>query len=127
MPILLPNIYFDTWRSTYTASRGTSVPLPNLSSIEGHLTRKHDAELVIMSNSALQAQYEIYTVPSLDIRIGDVIKNIILKSTGRQWFIQTDSETWRVTKCTIAVAGGFLEYRDITIEREVGGGPAQIG
>ena len=125
MPILLPNIYFDVWRSTYSPTTGTSVPEPYLHAIIGHLTRKHDAELVIMANSALQAQYEIYTEPSVDVRIGDVIQNIVRRDNGLAWFTQTDSETWRVTKCAVALSSGFLEYRDITIEREVGGGPAQ--
>ena len=122
--VLLTNVYIDVLRSTYTTSSGTDVPKPYLTHQEGHLTRIKDSMFVPMQASALFATYEVYVEPNVDIKKGDVITNIVRKDTGKKWFNQSDMETWRVLESNVS-SPGFGEYRDVTLGRYVGGGPAQ--
>jgi hypothetical protein len=122
--IILANVYFDVLRSSYTSTGGTSEPLPYLQRIEGHLTRIKDSMLMPMSTSAFKATYELYADPEIDIQLGDVVANIIRKDSEQPFFFGQSDEMYRVTDA-VNSAPGFVEYRDVTIERIVGGGPIQ--
>ncbi|GAC1589089.1 MAG: hypothetical protein NVS4B1_33430 [Ktedonobacteraceae bacterium] len=122
--IILANIYFDVLRSLFTAATGTDVAKPYLSHIEGRIGRIKESDLLLLGASAIYADYDLYAESSVDIRKGDVITNIFRKDTGLKWFNQTDMETWRVLQSTVS-SPGFLEYRDITLGRFIGGGPSQ--
>lgn len=124
--IALYNVYVDVLRSIYTVAGGSDVPQPYLSRVPGHLTRIKDSQLMVLPASALKAVYEIYTETGFDIREGDIITNIVRLDNGLKWFPSVDQETWRVVLATVS-SPGFMEYRDITIERIVAGGPALAG
>lgn len=122
----LPNIYVDIWRSEHT-TRGATLPAtPYLTHVEGHLTRIRDSQLMRLSAAGLKGTYELYTDVDIDIRIGDVVKNFIRKSSGAVWYEVSDTETWIVTDVQNS-SPGALEYKDIVIDRVIAGGPAPTG
>lgn len=124
--ITLPNMYVDIWRSDH-ASNGATLPAqPYLNHVEGHLTRIRDSQLMRLSASGLKGTYEFYTDISLDIRMGDIFKNFVVKANGRTWYEVTDTEMWRVTDVQNS-SPGFLEYKDIVLDRIIAGGPAPLG
>lgn len=124
MPVVLPNVYFDVWRARFSPARGTSVPTPHLSHIEGHLTRIRDSAPVALLSSALWAEYEIRAEWGIDIVKGDLIKNIIRKDTGELWYDTQADETWVVVN-SVGSEPPFLMYQDITIKRYIHSGPGE--
>lgn len=122
--ILLANVYVDLYRSSYTAGGATDAPRPYMEHVEAHLTRIKDSPLMAMSSSVLTAQYELYFENGTDVQRGDQVANIIRKDNGRQFFPGRSDEIYMVTDATDSTPG-FVEYRDVTVKRIVGGGPIQ--
>lgn len=122
----LPNMYVDVWRSQHEITGLTDVATPYLFALEGHLTRIHDSVLMRLSTSGLKGTYEFYCDIEVDIRIGDIFKNFVRHDTGDAWYEVTDTESWRVVDVTNS-SPGFLEYKDIVLDRIVAGGPAPLG
>lgn len=124
--VTLPNMYVDFWRSEHLPNGVTLPPEPYLTHVEGHLTRIRDSELMRLSQSGLKGTYEFYTDITVDIRIGDTVKNFYRKDNGELWYEVTGTETWYVTDVQNS-SPGALEYKDVVLERVVAGGPAPRG
>lgn len=120
--ILLPNVFFDVLRSSYSTVSGTDVVEPYLKHIEGHITRIKDSPKVPSNAATLRAEYELYTDTIYDIERGDQIINIIRINTNKFWFVEGDNEFWTVMD-SVNSSPGFLEYKDIIIGQYVAGGP----
>jgi hypothetical protein len=120
--ILLWNVFVDVLRSSNNANGATDSPQPYLKRVKGHITRYKDSPFATLSTSAIEAKYELYVDPDIDIQRGDVVMNIIRIATGKPWLPGSDTEQWRVIDATNS-SPGFLEYRDTVLGRYVYGGP----
>lgn len=122
--ILLANVYVDVLRSSYSAGGATDPARPHLQREEAHLTRIKDSPLMAMSSAVLTSKYELYFDSGTDVQKGDRVANIIRKDNLKPFFPGQSDETYMVTDATDATPG-FVEYRDVTIQRIVAGGPIQ--
>lgn len=126
MSVIMPNILFDVYRSPYTVGRGTGKALPHLYDQEGHISPIPARHVKMQQTSAVYMPYELRSAAGLDIKIGDIITNIRLISSGELW-IDNDGgiQTWRVVD-PYDMSPGPLSYRMIMVERVIGGGPAPV-
>lgn len=123
MSVVLPNVQFDTLRSISNAN-GTFAATPYAEKYTGHITRIKDSQVVVKPNmqGALKAIYEIYVDTDVDIRMGDIVVNIVRLWTNIPWIDMSDQEVWRVLDANNS-SPGFLEYRDVVVGRFIGSGP----
>jgi hypothetical protein len=120
--ILLPNVYFDTLRSSYSTSSGTDTVEPYLRRVVGHMSRVNDSPKIPGPASNIRAIYDLHTDVDVDIQRGDVLINICRIATGQAWVIQGDYEEWIILDY-VNSSPGFLEYKDITVGWFLAGGP----
>jgi hypothetical protein len=127
MPILLPNILFDVHRASFIVGKGTKAAIPYLYNQEGHLMTIASRHLRMSATSAVRIVYEMHVEFGADIVIGDIITNIRLISTGDVWVDDNSKniQTWRVID-PYDMSPGILAYKNIMMERVIGGGPAPI-
>lgn len=126
MPVVMPNIRFDIFRSNYTVGGGTKAATPFLRDQEGHIATIPARHLRMSSTSSVRIQYELRVEVGLDLRIGDILSNIRLLETGDTWIDDTGNiQTWRVID-PFDMAPGPAGYRMAVVERVIGGGPAPI-
>jgi hypothetical protein len=125
--IVLPNVYIDIYRSSYSSNSGTDTPTPYLTEIEAHLTRIQGAVLKPSpTGGMLYAQYQLVVDVTVDIQRADLVKNIRRKTDRTLWFAANDFQEWRVIDANNSSIG-FLEYRDVELTRFVAGGGYQSG
>lgn len=122
---ILPNIFFDTMRSQYTALQGSGAPTLFLQNQEGHIQPAAARHLSINAVSAVKVGYTVRVDPGMDIRVGDFLTNIIEIKTGQAWISDDGTQTWNVIDALEATPG-ILSYRMVVLTRAIFGGPAPL-
>lgn len=126
MPILLPNVSFDVYRSRYTVNAGTSAAQPYLAGQEGHMQNIPSRHMRMSQIASVNISYELRVEADLDIRIEDIIQNVVDLITGQAWVDMIDgTQTWRVIDAYNTTTGA-LGYRSLMLGRFIAGGPAPI-
>ena len=133
MTILLPDVIFDTARSTYSPSTGTTAkPLPYLTNIAARMYPTTATQLSALPQEALMAQYTAEVESGIDIVTGDLLTRIVRASdNATPWpndfpvaptSATPASVTWRVVHVAEQHAL-LLPRRMVFVARVISGGP----
>jgi hypothetical protein len=127
MALILANIIFDTKRSNYTAGQGTSIPVPYLFDIDGHIQPAAARHLSVNTVAAVKIGYTVRIDPELDVVVGDYVYNIRLKKTGQLWVSNAGdgAQIWNVIDALEATPGP-VSYRLVVVTRAIFGGPVPL-
>lgn len=128
MPILLPNVHYDTQRATFTPSTGvTSAPQLYLQRQEGHMknigtSQIRDVTYTVLPEGALASPFILCVSNDMDIILYDLITNITLLDDVTPWpNAAGDNEVWRVNYIH-HTPPGVLAHRECYIMRVTAGG-----
>jgi hypothetical protein len=124
---LLANVTLDVWRSSNSpTSHVTSAPLLYLSGVSAHIMPNQTPNYKTLPVAALQSDYVATVDSGIDVREGDVLKNI-LQNDGTPWPSIAPStntnEYFSVVYAAESTPEQLLQHRKVYISRVRGGGP----
>lgn len=120
---ILANVTFNTSRSTYAPSTGSSVPTSHLTGVSAYVEAVHAGSYGIPM-AALDSSLKLKVDTSVDIVEGDVITSITKNRDGTSWLPVNTQEVLTVSFIDYR-APGFLEGKICYVKRDVIGGPAK--
>lgn len=130
MPVLLPNVYLATTRTSYAPNtQQTAGASPSLPRIAAHIRTTTAKHLMVLPES-VSADFTAIVESGTAIAIGDVVTSITLLDGLTPWpndvapagSANAPNITWRVVY-TRECSPSLLPYREVYLKRIFGSGP----
>lgn len=132
MPVLLPNVLFQTLRGNYNpVTQQTLGATEYLPSVSGHIAATSSKQLAVLPEAAFGTEYYVVVEAGTKIAEGDLITNITLPDGITPWpgdvipagNANAPTMIWRV-KLILEESPLLLPYRKVFLIRDRLSGPA---
>lgn len=127
MVLIRTNVLVNTARARHNSTHGTGAPIPYLEQVPGFIYVITINDYHSLPQAALQSEYRLKVDKGTDINTGDIITDIFYPNGVTPWlgYNFTTEQEYLAVSLALDTSPGFLECREIYIQRNTIGGPSR--